>query len=498
MIACVNLPALPLQLLLLEHPDWAAYPMAVVDRDAPTGKVLWVNQRAWRERIRPGMRYAAALSLSGELRAAPVEPSRVEQAVDAVTLLLQDFSPAVEAAREYEGVFWLSAAGLGRLYAGVEPWADAVEKSLRDAGYHATLVVGFERFGTLVLALARHRGRVLESLAQERRVMGQVPLERLKLEPRFLAAMHKLGVRTLGQFLRLPRAQISKRFGGAADRLYAQARSDAEVPVQARQVAEELVEAIDFERPERNTERLLFCIKSKLPALVGALLARGEALLELRLILTLERGAGEKQECVLRERVRPANPTLDEALILDLVRLRLSALVLPMGAVRLEALAVPFRAHQRQATLIETNPKRDLEAGSRALARLRAELGDSEVGVLLHGDGHLPEAQMVWQPITRLKRAAPQRRMVRPMVRRIELTPPVLPPRARYEPDGWLVRGPEDGPVVRSTGPHIVSGGWWATEIHREYHYLETAKGMLLWVFYDRRRRRWYLQGRVE
>ena len=84
------------------------------------------------------------------------------------------------------------------------------------------------------------------------------------------------------------------------------------------------------------------------------------------------------------------------------------------------------------------------------------------------------------------------------LVRRILHRPRPLPHRGRHEPDGWLVRGLERGPVVRDVGPHLVSGGWWVREVQREYHVVETQRGDLLWIFYDRRRRRWFLQGQVE
>ena len=49
------------------------------------------------------------------------------------------------------------------------------------------------------------------------------------------------------------------------------------------------------------------------------------------------------------------------------------------------------------------------------------------------------------------------------------------------------------------SGPYILSGGWWqGNEVHREYHYARTRGGDLLWIYYDRRRKRWVLQGRVE
>src|SRR5437867_11827807 len=36
-LACVSLPAFPLQLLLRSHPDWAGYPAVVIDEDKPQG-----------------------------------------------------------------------------------------------------------------------------------------------------------------------------------------------------------------------------------------------------------------------------------------------------------------------------------------------------------------------------------------------------------------------------------------------------------------------------
>ena len=123
-LACVDLPALPLQLLLREHPDWRRGPVAVVDRDRPHGKILWVNERARKTRILPGMRYAAALSLSGALRAAEVPPACISAAVEAALRALQRHSPGVEPRREEPGIFWLGASGIERLYGSFALWAE--------------------------------------------------------------------------------------------------------------------------------------------------------------------------------------------------------------------------------------------------------------------------------------------------------------------------------------------------------------------------------------
>ena len=64
---------------------------------------------------------------------------------------------------------------------------------------------------------------------------------------------------------------------------------------------------------------------------------------------------------------------------------------------------------------------------------------------------------------------------------------------ARY----WLLRGLAQGPVVKVNGPYAISGSWWKQPTFREYHFAETKNGQNLWVFFDRGRNRWFLQGEV-
>ena len=112
-LACVELPHLPLQLLLREHPDWREHPVAVVDDDRPQGTILTVNEQARASRVLPGMRYAAGLSLAGSLRASVVPSSAVEEAVRAVRHRLDRFTPFVEPAEGEPDVFWLGRVGAG-------------------------------------------------------------------------------------------------------------------------------------------------------------------------------------------------------------------------------------------------------------------------------------------------------------------------------------------------------------------------------------------------
>ena len=74
--------------------------------------------------------------------------------------------------------------------------------------------------------------------------------------------------------------------------------------------------------------------------------------------------------------------------------------------------------------------------------------------------------------------------------------PPALEPHPG--PAGRRGRGGETGCVRDLAGPYLVTGGWWRSAVHREYYFVRTSAGDLLWVYYDRRRRRWRWQGQVE
>ena len=58
-----------------------------------------------------------------------------------------------------------------------------------------------------------------------------------------------------------------------------------------------------------------------------------------------------------------------------------------------------------QLRVFAEQPRRDLAAADRALARLRAELGEESVVRAVLCDGHLPEACFAWQPIAAVRAA---------------------------------------------------------------------------------------------
>ena len=558
-MACVDVPALPLQLLMRRRPAWAAHPAAVVDRDRPQGVVEWVNEPARRAGVLPGMSYAAGLSLAGGLRAAEVPPGDVAAGVDAIVGLLRRFTPGVEPSRARPGVFWLDASGLQPLFASLVDWARGVWAHLGAAGYQGRVVVGFTRFGTYALArslcrgtartpgglvgrqsepsgddrrarslcrgTARTSGRVgwaaigaagddfraragdgggadgrvavLDDAAAERRAACRVPLRRLDVDPALRDALDRLGVRTVGAFLRLPAAGVRRRFGREAHRLHREAAGDLVVPFQPAPAVEPLARRLDLDAPETGIERLLFRVKQALDPLLGLMASRQEALTGLELRLRLDApAAAPRAERV--ERIRPAAPTLDVRQVLNLVHLRVEGLALSAGVIEIGLTVTPARATREQLRLFQEGTRRDLRAADRAVARVRAEFGDGAVVRAALADGHLPEAAFAWLPLDRVVRPVPAPDGVPSLVRRFFAAPRrVSFPRQR-ELDGRVSGGVGHGEAAGMRGPYVVAGGWWRTPIHREYYFAGAGGCVWRWIYYDRRRRAWFEQGAVE
>jgi protein ImuB len=455
--------------------------------------LTWVNRHARQAGVTPGLQYATALALAPWLRAEVVSPHDIIESVEFLAAWLRRFSPGVEASTAKPGLFWLNADGLVPLYSSMHCWAAAVRADLLGAGFRATVAVGFSRFGTAAAAQVGTEVSVFSNCTQEQAAAQRVPLVRLGCDPVTCDELNKLGIVTLGELLSLPTAGLVERFGDEVRRLHQQATDLGWNPLQPDIPREPIQYRLELDASETELTRLLFLIKRGLHAMLAKLATQGRALVELQLELMLADGGPRL------ERLRTAAPTLDALCIIDLVRVRLQTLVLSAGVSGITLTAQSVPATDAQLRLFQTQERRDLAAANRALARLRAEFGDTAVSHARLREGHLPEAQFTWESVEQVLAPHPRSVAVRLLVRRIISFPRALPspPRERYGAD-WMPGGPAAGSVVRLVGPDVIAGGWWNTLIQREYYCAETQRGDLLWIFYDRRRRRWFLYGRID
>jgi len=463
-MACVDLPAFPLQILLRHHPDWTDASAAVIDKDHPQGRLLWVNEHARAQRILPGMRYAAALALSRQLRASVISPATIEEESETLRQRLRFYSPEVEQDRHDPGTFWLGADGLGLLHPSFQGWAVLIRDDLGRAGYEARVAVGFSRFGSYAAARAAgskgplDHGRggavvpgtgalpgatpverddsagdgnasrgirgiiVFDSIHEERAAVRGIPMDRIACDPDFRDTLARLGIFQLGGFIDLPASGLRRRFGEEALRLHERARGESWTPFEAQIPEDPYERRVVLDTPESDTTRLREIVAGELRLLLERLRARDRALTAFTLELGFDR-PGPDGVRRARERLSPATPTRDLDLLLDLLRLRLESLRLPCGVVDLRLEVSWITAAGDQLSLFAQRARRDLEAANRALARLRAGFGEDSVCAAEPRDAHLPEARFLLRPLQRLEPAQPSRARRRVLVRRLLTRP---------------------------------------------------------------------------
>jgi protein ImuB len=492
-LACVNIIAFPLQLLLRDHPDWIDCPAAVVAEEKPQGTILYVNKKAREAGIVPGLRYAAGAALAATLRAGAVSAVEIEKEVKSLAERLLQFTPEVEPSADEPGIFWLGATGLDRLYPALDPWVSAISAALKETGFYSTVVAGFTRFGAYALAKARRRSMVIAAPSIERDLARRVPLSRLDLEPRFRDTLLKLGVKTVGAMLALPASGIRERFGPEAHRLHRMASGELWAPLQPHQPCEPVSKKFIFDNAEDDVTRLLFLAKTMLHSLLERLAGRQQALTEISLRLQLER-SGWREDII-----RPAAPTLDITQLMDLIRLRLEGIELAAGICEIELTVYGTLAAKEQLRLFAGHAGRDLAAANRALARLRAEFGEESVVRLRLLNEHLPEASFTWEPAAEVVLAKPREVDQKQLVQR-QLVRRVFTDQIALKPQKNGPRLPQaEGQVLRLIGPYTFSGAWWGeVDEHRDYYFAETVQGSFLWIYLDLKQHRWFLQGRVE
>ena len=493
MLAVVDIPALPLQRLLQAHDDWKNDPVVVVEADKPLASILWANRHARQHRIVPGMRFAAARALNARLRAGVVPQEELDDACEALFRGLLQHSPRVEPASGWPGLFWLDPSGLEDLYGSLDNWAAGVHRDLVRWGYCASVVVGFDRYAIFALARTTTGPHVVRDRRREAQWARRVPLARLNISPKLLGQLSLLGIDTLGAFLRLPEGELGLRYGDEALALHRLAAGKAWAPLMPKAVRDAVCVAWQLETPEAQDERLLFGLKGVLRGVVEALTQRCEAITALSLTFHLD------QAGVHAERIETAGPTLNIPQLTDLMRLRLNAMKLGAPVKQIDVLAESVAVQPQQLALMQAK-RRDLAAVARAFARIKALFGSEAVVRAVLKDAVLPEARFAWEPLQHCQDPACQSpglegATARYLARRFFCSPLRLPDIPNAEPERWLGA---HGAVAQMQGPYRISGGWWSRRVVRDYYYVETKTGVLLWLYHDGVRQRWMLHGVVD
>ena len=362
---------------------------------------------------------------------------------------------------------------LETLHAGIDAAWHHLELEVSSATAPSTLAA-------LWLARAGRRELIEDpSLLASR--LAELPIGCTAWDGERLRALRALGVSRVGELLRLPRAGMARRFGAAAVLELDIALTRQAAPRRSFVPRERFRERFDF---EMEVETVAYLQKALEP-----LTGRCARFLRERQagVQTLELRLSHRAHALTRVRLGLASITSEQHRLTSVLSQKLSQLELAAPATSMELVSGPLQP--LSAVSLDVFARQGGAGGGSDTApqlveRLRARLGDEAVYGVRSVAEHRPEA--AWQRVQELRLNA------------VLGQPRHEPPADRPRPV-WLLDEPAqllEEPELVEEGPERIESGWWDGKgVARDYYIVRRMGGARLWVFQERRSRRWFVHG---
>ena len=461
-------------------------PRAIVELQGQTQFVAAVCEQAARWGVKPGMSLAAALALVPQLEIRPRDLQGEKLLLERLAAQAQRFTPRVSLVPP-DGLV-LEVKGSLHLFGGTEALCRALESECRAAGVKPLLSLA----PYPLAALAGARGGKAFLVTQPAHLVSRVsslPLTTLRWPAEVLHRLRQIGVYTIGEALRLPRAGFARRFGKAQlamlDRLTGH---DADLRA-----------AFKMRERFRRRHPLLYELEHH-----ESILSTLEPLIaELGQFLKARQCGITRLDCLLQHRHAPvtrcvlklAAPAASAKHLMKLLGERLAVLTLPepVRALELRSSWLVSRAPAAESLWQPGEYGGDVcPESAELIEHLRARLGHEAVYGVQMLASHRPESAWVASDLGMAASKSPQPLPPWPAFRRPSWLLPV--PKQLREREGLPRRR---GALQLLSGPERIETAWWdGGDIARDYYVARDIHGVRLWIFRERiAPHRWFLHG---
>lgn len=476
------------------------------------GRVVVASPAARAAGVEAGMRLSSALGLAPGLVVRERQAAREAAALAGLACWAGQFTPHVSLAPP--ACLLLEVAGCLRLFGGLAALHGAVRQSCAAQGFSAHSALAPTPLGATWLAWGRD-GLACPDLPSLRRALGALPADLPAWEESVRRQLAAFGIKTLGQLLALPRAELARRIGPGPVAELSRAMGEVPDPRPGFDFPERFCHSLELPAKVESAPMLAFAGRRLLESLAGWLAVRGAGVAAC--ILDLKQDDGGATPVALR----PAAATRDGERLLRLLRERLERLDLPAPVVELALRAEEIVDLPGTDTPLFAGEACGGEDAAVSLERLRARLGEGRVFTL--------ETRPDYRPECATRRRVPAGNSGPGGSGRPAGGDPAGPGKAAALPSGvrplWLLPEPRPlpevdgrpqwgGPLSLLAGPERLESGWWDEgeseaagqegsegegkgdargDVRRDYFVAGNGQGQRLWIFRDAVG--WFLHG---
>lgn len=498
----LHLPQLPIE--VHTRASGRPLPAVVAEQQGGRSRVLSTNTPAARGGVYPGLALPAAHALIAGLYVYRRDERAERTALEHLATLAIAYTPVVSLAPPHTVL--LEIEGSLRLFGGAERLLQRLHAEVRRLGYTASLAIAPTPAGAEWLARTG-RNIIVRDPDTLRSALHPLPLSTLEVPPDQRAELRDLGVRTLRDLLRLPRAGLARRFGAPLVEDMDRALGLRADPRARFQAPESFRSVLHFPDAVIDAEALLFAARRQLLELSAFLQARCAAVRE----TTWQLRHWRKPPSVLR--IESSLAHRNARRFLDLLRERMNREALAGAVESIELHAGRLEEYREEsAPLFTGNAREPLHDRSLLIDRLRARLGADSTHCLDLLADHRPElaqrlrpaapaprqsraprpaagngGQPAQDPSHRTPAGAPMR--TTPLSRPLWLLPRPAPLAASGARPQW------QGDLTLESGPERIESGWWDNRpVARDYYIARARNGTRLWIY---RERPGYTRGRA-
>ena len=447
--ACLLLPQLALDGVLRRRDD--DRPLVLVDGPLNARVVVAVNASAHAAGLRIGQRLTAAQALLAQFEAVLYDADDVARWQQFLAGVAYRYSSQVALLPH---AIVLEVSKSQSLFGSWSTMERRLREDMAALGFRYRLAAAPTPHGAYVLAGVSD-GQTALTHESMRRLLDDVPLGRSRLPAQAVDALPRMGVRRLGQLLRMPRDGLQRRFG--AELLQAMDRLNGDLPAAlALYMPPDAVDwTIELSHEVENLAALVFPLKRMTGDLAAYLSGRDGGVQ--RFVLKLQ----HRDLAATDVPVGMLSPERDAEVLFDAARGRLEQVTLPAPVLALRLIAEDLPSFVPAGhDLFDERPAHALPF-EQLRERLRARLGDAAV----YRWGTTIDPRPEHSQRMAVQNDAP------------------LEPRPRPT---WLLARPIPlrGALRLIAGPERLETGWWdGGDTRRDYYVVETELGQRAWAF---------------
>lgn len=456
------------------------------------------NVCAERSGIRTGMALADARALLPELQPLDDKPELVDKLLTRMAEWCIRFTPVV-AIDPPDGLL-LDASGCAHLWGGDEKYLADIVGKINSKGYQVRVAMadtvgvawGMARFGLR----QTHSNKIIVEPGRHIEALMSLPPEALRIEPEISSKLHKLGLKQVKQFIRMPRASLRKRFGihflMRLDMALGQEFESIEpvVPVERYQ------ERLPCLEPITTATGIEIALQQLLETL--CLRLHNDQLGIRTAVFKCFRVDGKVEQITIGTH----RPSHDVKHLFKLFGIKLSSIEPALGIELfiLEAPVVEEHLAQQEVMWEDSQGIEDPRI-SELIDRITGKAGNDTIHRYLPDEHYWPERSfklaggLTEQPTTQWLTHKIRPLQILQPPERIEVTAPI----PDYPPMLFIYKNKIHN-IVRADGPERIEQEWWLQQgQHRDYYRVEDKTGNRYWLFrlghYHDKTYQWFIHG---